>query len=274
MLRILLVLRLLTWSGYGGPHVPEDKEGRTNTSKQATHSTQAVVPPPSAAVDPPASRPCSQAEPCYTRDDAPQTALPWWRRPEWVIIYVTVIYAAIAGWTLGAIKRQADLMEDTAQRQLRAYVCLVESSVKIAKDGIVVATLLFKNGGQTPAYNVGLWALPLVDPYPLVDPPGPPPAELPLPKGIVASQGTQILVSPPLTLPNEVLARFSERDYALYIFGEVTYRDVFRKEWTLTYRLLFGGPAGIEASRDEEGNIVGTLCMDTEGNDEHPRKQG
>ena len=273
MLRTLLILGLLAWNGLGGPHMAKCKEGPTHAGDRQAANNQSVMPPQGTVVNPALTRPCGQTEPYHKKDDAPQSTLPEWRRPEWVIIYVTVIYAGIAGWTLGAIKRQADLMEDTAQRQLRAYVCLVESSVKITKAGEVVATLLFKNGGQTPAYNVSLWALPLVDPYPLVDPPGPPPAEIPLPKGIVASQGTQILVSAPLTLPSEVLARFSERDYALYFFGEVTYRDVFFKEWTLTYRLLFGGPAGIEANRDEEGNIVGTLCMDTEGNEENPRKQ-
>jgi hypothetical protein len=57
------------------------------------------------------THPCSQNEPCWTKDAAAEKALPRWRRPEWVIVYVTVIYAFLAGLTLLAIKLQASIME-------------------------------------------------------------------------------------------------------------------------------------------------------------------
>jgi hypothetical protein len=173
-----------------------------------------------------------------------------------------------------AIERQVSVMEDTAQKQLRAYICLTESSVKITKRGVVEAIMFFKNVGQTPAYNVRLWALPLVDSYPLKDPPGPPPKSLPLPKGIIAPQEKQELTTPLLTLSTSVIDRFSQRDYALFILGEVRYRDVFDKGFVLKYRVLFGGPAGIDAISDNDGNIIGSLSMDTEGNEEHNDPDG
>src|ERR1019366_7995410 len=44
-----------------------------------------------------------------------EKALPRFVRPEWVVVYVTVVYAFIAWLTLNAIKRQANTMEAQAK---------------------------------------------------------------------------------------------------------------------------------------------------------------
>lgn len=50
--------------------------------------------------------PCSKEEPCYTQDASPQQLTPAWRRPEWVIVYVTIIYSILTGMMWWTIRRQ------------------------------------------------------------------------------------------------------------------------------------------------------------------------
>jgi hypothetical protein len=73
------------------------------------------------------------------------------------------------------------LQEDTAKRQLRAYICITSSGVKLSTDGTIQAKIYFKNGGQTPAYDVRGWSYPLADPYPYANPIEDPPEDLPMP---------------------------------------------------------------------------------------------
>jgi hypothetical protein len=166
------------------------------------------------------------------------------------------------------MERQAELMEDTAKRQLRAYVGLTETAVKFTADGKLEAQMFFKNGGQTPAYDVRSWVHPLVDDYPLTYDIGHPPAEMPLAVGIIPSQEQQIMVAPGLALPQEIIDRLSRRDFAFYVIGEVNYRDIFKDRHILRYRLVFGGPAGTRTTKDTNGVKLGMLCMDIRGNEE------
>ncbi len=166
------------------------------------------------------------------------------------------------------MERQADLMEDTAKRQLRAYVGLTETAVKFTDDGKLEAQMFFKNGGQTPAYDVRSWVYPMVDDYPLTYDIGHPPVEMPLAVGIIPSQEQQIMVAPGLVLPQEIIDRLSRRDFAFYVIGEVNYRDIFKDRHILKYRLVFGGPAGTRTTKDTNGIKLGMLCMDIQGNEE------
>jgi hypothetical protein len=176
--------------------------------------------------------------------------------------------AEAAQASVSLMKQQAELMADTAKRQLRAYVCLSEALVKFTSEGQVEAQMYFRNGGQTPAYDVHSWCHPLVDSYPLGYTLEQPPPEMPMAVGVIPSQEKHFMVAPPLALPPQIIAGLSMRDRAFYVHGEVNYRDIFGDRHVLKYRLVYGGPAGTRTHLDAKGNTVGFLSMDREGNEE------
>lgn len=107
---VILLVRTLS----GRPRVAEHKQTSTHAGKHQTSGYEAVVPPMSAVIDQP-PRPCSEKDPCWTKDASPEKSLPRFLRPEWVIVYITVLYAFIAWLTLIAIKRQANTMDQQSK---------------------------------------------------------------------------------------------------------------------------------------------------------------
>lgn len=118
MLKSLLIAAVFVALLFGRPCVSEQKHSSAHTAENKSSDTTRQVPPPSAVVNPPAAAPCNQANPCYTKDAAPEPPLPRWRRSEWVIVYVTIAYAVIAAFTLWVIKRQADTMDAKAKKDI------------------------------------------------------------------------------------------------------------------------------------------------------------
>lgn len=183
----------------------------------------------------------------------------------------------IIGWrgvraanrTLKAIERQADLMSDTAQRQLRAYLCVSESLVKFtgeADERHLEAQLYLHNGGQTPAYDVCGWVHALIREYPLGDALPPAPPELRKAVGIIPPHDKHIIIAK-LSVPDFLLPSVENPWSALYVHGEVVYKDAFKEPRYLKYRLIYGGPNGARKTLDSKGVEVGLLSMDTEGNE-------
>ena len=92
---------------------------------------------------------------------------------DWLLAFATLLIGAFTGtlwWTTlklwNAGEKQRELMEDTAHRQLRAYVHLEDIYFLYAEDktsdGVDrtftdATKLRFKNYGQTPAFNVSIW---------------------------------------------------------------------------------------------------------------------
>jgi hypothetical protein len=235
------------------------------------HSTQPPQPQTQVTTESPCiCKPQAKCEPCPAKAEEG-----YWRKvfkPDILPVWIGGIAAFLAS-TAGLIalyffKRQADLMEDTARKQLRAYICLSESAVKLAPDGKLEAQMFFRNGGQTPAYDVRSWTHPIVDNYPLGYTLENPPANMPRAVGVLPSKEKQIMIAPALTLSTEVIERLSTRDFAFYVIGEVDYKDIFGKRHILKYRLIFGGPAGTRLSTDSNGIRLGSLAMDVEGNEE------
>ncbi|MGI4830653.1 MAG: hypothetical protein ACRYFU_21035 [Janthinobacterium lividum] len=177
--------------------------------------------------------------------------------------------SAVAADSLAAIRRQADLMEDTARKQLRAYICLSGSTVRVTKDRTIEARILVKNVGQTPAYSIRSWSLPLFDDYPLTNELEPPPPDLFDGAGILPPQGQGFVEVPPLVnVPIDTLERLAGLTFALYVFGEVSYADIYGKRHVLRFRLVFGGPAGVQTIANSDGSRIGELSMDKIGNEE------
>jgi len=109
-LAILSIAALLL----GGPCVAENQQSQPHAVNDNTAQAHGVTPPTQVVIEPAPATPCTQEKPCYIQENAPEKPLPRWKRPEWVIVYITAIYVFIAGLTLLAIKRQADTMQQQA----------------------------------------------------------------------------------------------------------------------------------------------------------------
>jgi hypothetical protein len=125
MAKGLLLAVFFTGLLLGRPCVAEQHSGSPHAAKDKAAQSSQIVPPARAVVSPPLAAPCDQQNPCYTKDAAAEELPPKWRRSEWVIVYVTVVYVLIAALTLLSIKRQANLMN--------TQTGLLSDSVKVAR---------------------------------------------------------------------------------------------------------------------------------------------
>jgi hypothetical protein len=98
----------------GGPCVAEQQKSSAHAAQHVSRQYKEPIPPTPPPLETRQPAPCTETKPCYTKNASPENLPPQWRRPEWVIVYVTIGYAIIAGLTLWAIKRQADTMETQA----------------------------------------------------------------------------------------------------------------------------------------------------------------
>jgi hypothetical protein len=176
----------------------------------------------------------------------------------------------IAFFTLGA-------MRDASKKQLRAYVVQEMGSIVNVADPIPAAGLVptearithplwgpvarvqIKNTGQTPALQVEHWGNICLREYPLISglpalPVGKPSRSI-LGAGIVSTKS--LTYGPPLT--SQQIADLRAGTVAIYIYGEIKYKDIFRKSHFTRYRLMhhaIGGVIGIstDLTFTEEGN--------------------
>src|ERR1019366_9516584 len=95
----------------GPPSVAKDQQSTSHaTGTNATQNKQ-PVPPTHIVIAPPLPPRGGKPESPNSQDQAAEKPLPRFERPEWVIVYVTVVYAFIAWLTLLSIKRQANTMD-------------------------------------------------------------------------------------------------------------------------------------------------------------------
>jgi hypothetical protein len=98
----------------GRPCVAVQQQGSTHAEQNEPSHAPQPVPPTHVVIDPPIPAPSSQQLSETHTNESADISLPGWRRPEWVIVYVTALYCFIAWLTLRPIKKQADLMERQA----------------------------------------------------------------------------------------------------------------------------------------------------------------
>jgi hypothetical protein len=192
---------------------------------------------------------------------------PWWSVPpmkdafwsNWALVFIGLWAAKIAVKTLKKIKEQTEaaliaakaardtveIMKDTAQKELRAYVFLSSASrIKKKEDGKLWLKVVFKNFGQTPAYACSHWASEAVpsNPQRLDVFPRPPRG---MPQSVYTlPPGSQIEIWEPGT----EIKPLSEGDIrsglnALYLYGEIRYKDAFGNDQTAKFRFMCTGEA-------------------------------
>ena len=159
-----------------------------------------------------------------------------------------VLAANAAQAATDATKRAIVLSEDTAQRQLRAYVMVSSAAIENLSSGRKpTAKLILKNTGQTPAHAVSHWCAAGVAPYPMPDhivrALKNHEAELssrPLPPGAEAQSWSESDI-----LTEAQYEGLSDGTHALYVVGEIRYTDAFNKPQETDFLLFIGGPGGL-----------------------------
>ena len=154
----------------------------------------------------------------------------------------------------------------TSRAQLRAYVVVSSAGIVSAdddKETAPVAVVTIKNSGQTPAHDVVNVSGIAIDPFP------PPPtlsltitdhdfAAVGRSRETLGPDNTSVSrVSAGRQLMDEEKKGIIEGAHAIYVYGEVRYKDVFGKRRWTRYRLMMGGPVGIRGGQlagCEEGN--------------------
>lgn len=149
---------------------------------------------------------------------------------------------ALARQSADTATATVETMKDTAERQLRAYVHVVQASRYRDDTGVLVIRLIVKNTGQTPAYQCSHFMVEGVyDPFPA-------PheafenAHAPLGNSPIGpGESTEFFVTATDLQPAQIAQIMASR-VAIYLFGEITYRDAFRVERRITkFRLMCVG---------------------------------
>jgi hypothetical protein len=172
----------------------------------------------------------------------------------------TVFLAIITAWLVFVARDQSN----TTRAQLRAYVFVSGARIVhgITDNNILEAHIEIKNSGQTPAYKLTSVCGLAFDTYP-------PPQSITLTvpdQDYLSLAKTQMVLGPgdktfpiarerPLTSIGK--ANLVAGTMAIWVYGEIRYRDAFRREQWTKYRLIIGGPFGVSGGQltaCEEGN--------------------
>jgi hypothetical protein len=197
------------------------------------------------------------------------------RYTQWLVIVgaiqfiVLIAQAAVFWFTLRAMNRQTLLASDTAQRQLRAYICVSSALLKFLRPEVPEIQVHLKNSGQTPAYDVTGWIHMWIEEYPLKVLLPEPPEGFQRSREIIgpASIRTYIIAKKP-PIPTESLPLLGTTRGTIYVYGEVRYKDAFGCERFTKYRLIYGGSEGVRKSKpDADGLATAFLKPDREGNE-------
>jgi hypothetical protein len=186
--------------------------------------------------------------------------------PEWWIVYITgalaVITLALALYTAKLWRSTGKLVrgsEDTARRQLRAYVSINPKSMGFSlvkplslSEQPVLMRCLIKNHGQTPANKINHRFDIAVFPEPL-------PNEFKFPEASRIHGGVNIGLAPsiemssnferPEPLTAEEIAKIETGSYRLYLWGITKYRDAFDRDWQTKFCASVGGKLLIDILR-------------------------
>jgi len=188
--------------------------------------------------------------------------------PTWAVVYglfLTLIATATAAVAAAlsaksaerAVKKSDELLaqsEEASERQLRAYLFIDQARVlnKGSEKYRLFATVVVKNGGQTPAYNVSSSIGIEGDVFPIKKAvPDVPPSNVES-ANIVGPQGEIILIVDLLDeISDKKMAALSAGKAIIWVTVRVDYIDVFNEKQWITGRFFTGGD-----SRKEFGGLV------------------
>jgi hypothetical protein len=160
-----------------------------------------------------------------------------------------------------ATRRLVDGADDTAQRQLRAYVFPQNSEIrKFGSDQSPEGWVEIRNTGNTPAYKLQRRGGIMLTPFPAQRFPEHD-WTTPSSKSDLGPGGEVYLG--PITFPNaftrEQIARVVSGESAIYLWGEIRYIDAFKQPRTTKFRHFYRGNGTaqygtVPTVHDNEGN--------------------
>ena len=187
----------------------------------------------------------------YSADQGPDGEDDKWYRLRLAIFGAAVIAAVIGAFVAGFPGWQSYIAQDTARRQLRAYIVVRPTHIATVQEGIMPRIQsIVENIGQTPAYNGGSISHLTVADYPLtkkfIHDDCPTVMTMTNPKsnkwfvGKVAQPATMRDTS---FTPGEITA-IKDGQAAVYFHGRVCYRDLFNESHRTNFCLYWKWQAG------------------------------
>lgn len=147
---------------------------------------------------------------------------------------------AVAGYAAEAAHESNRITKRTAERQLRAYIGIVEGAIFWhGEDKVIRSIVTIKNFGQTPAYGVRCWMKLSVSNE------GPPFERL---SGefessfIIGPSAFFNVMNDIAGLPERVLPMIESKHTVVYVWGRVEYRDAFDQQRFFNFRYATNGP--------------------------------
>lgn len=136
-----------------------------------------------------------------------------------------------------------ELMRDTAQKQLRAYISVVSAKIEFPEPGRPKSTLTFRNAGQTPAHDVQIWIHQWIAACPLGVTLPTPPRSFTMAKSTLGAGACCHMQNeaPHPVVDAAHLDLVGTAEGTIYVYGEISYLDVFGLKHTQKYRLMHGG---------------------------------
>lgn len=151
--------------------------------------------------------------------------------------------AEVAGKQSIVAQETLKTMQDTAQRQLRAYIGIFAMEVRVQPfeggGSAFIAHAELRNFGQTPAYDVLIQsnaAVEVPDAMPFSDAQGPAAAS----GSAIAFRDAGLHVNQGWQISSEDAEAIRNRTKIVFLWGSVKYKDAFRSEHFFNFRLISG----------------------------------
>jgi hypothetical protein len=193
-----------------------------------------------------APTPQSQAEAAEKSDEEKdQLSSNWWLvRATWLLAIIGLLQLCVFGLQARRLRQTIKTMDETAVRQLRAYVSAQMGVGNIPVQNLtstaaVNTHVLIYNHGRTPAYQVEVLAGIDVLPYPLSANyrlPAVTPPPRPISKTVIHPDGHTIngtFSAAPISAFQ--MNQIQTGSHRLYVFGTIKYIDAFKKPRTTTF---------------------------------------
>jgi len=245
----------------------EPQSQTANTQLQPAGDHQATKPPPVTTVEQPKAQD-THSEPAPDTNNRDNKSSGKWglSAEKWIALFtgglfvVTFSLAVFTGFLAcytaklwRSTSRLVTGSEETAKRQLRAYIFIHDNKMDF-KGGIGNFHIIFKNCGQTPAYNVTTCMRIFLEDYPLVVDLPPAIETTGRPVGPGTIQTIFERTNKPLT--DQEHGDIIAARKAIYVYGSISYVDIFTAIHTIRFRYLaIGHDLGIGKMRvAEDGN--------------------
>lgn len=239
---------------------------------------------PAAAGSIPSEQQKASADKCKD----PKEYMPWWyiliAWPEGITTWAIIVTGFVIAWQSYETRKAAaatenavhtadsslQLQEDTAKRQLRAYMVVKNARLFLHSDGAVEPKFELDNCGQTPAYELRGAAFCRFDNYPVTSP-GAPPEGIRKSTSVIGAgrqfHGLGNIVSYRGMGLTGLLNQLDQPHFVCCMNGHYTYRDIFKEPHCLKFQVIVGGPGGIRQDTTEKGELFAVFCNDSTGNE-------